>query len=617
MKKSEINLEDILTDRPTEEDLVEVPLGERAFKILFWLAVVLGTAIFLQSVNLAVLKGDFYKKRAANNMSQTIFKIAPRGIIKDRFNEPLVQNKAIINVYLNINSLPKETDKREEILKIFSRIVNQSYEELVKQIKNHDWQKLPRLLVINDLKTEDFIKLKTLNLPGFEFEEGMTRLYKKPFVYAHILGYNTLVDQNDLEQNSDLTPADIKGRSGLEAYYHNYLQGKNGRKVFFQNAKGLIQTESFQQEAKAGYDLETFIDGPLQEYIYERLQNGLNALGRQSGVGLVLNPQNGEVLALVNIPSFDGTAVADFLQKPNNPLFNRAISGLYNPGSTIKPLVAIAALKEKIISPEKKIYSAGYLEIPNPYNPNQPSRFLDWKPHGWVNMAEALARSSNIYFYEIGGGFGDQIGLGIEKLRKWWQKFNLDVKTGIDLPNENSGFLPTPAWKEKRTHQPWRLGDTYNVSIGQGDLLVTPLALLNYLTVFANGGKLYQPRIMKAIKKDDGETIIASQPVVIKDLSEEISEFLEPVRKGLEQAVNQPYGTAFLLNDLPIRVAAKTGTAQVQQNTKLNAFFIGYAPVENPTFALLILIENAREGGLNAVPIAKDIFLWYYKNRLQ
>lgn len=617
MKKSELNLEDILADRSGEENLVEVPLSERTFKALLLLAGVLAAAIFIQVINLAVFKSGFYKARAVNNMSQTIFKIAPRGIIKDRFNEPLVQNKAVINVYLNINSLPTETDEREKVLKTLGRELNQPYEQLTDKIKNYNWQKSPRLLLVNDLNAEDFIKLKTLGLPGLEFEEGITRLYKKPFVYAHVLGYNGLVDQIDLDQNSNLTPADIKGRSGLEAYYNDYLQGKNGREVFFQNARGLIQAEGYQQKAETGYDLETFIDGPLQEYIYERLQSGLTGLGRQIGVGLALNPQNGEVLALINIPSFDGASVSEFLEKPNNPLFNRAISGLYNPGSTIKPVVATAALKEKIISPEKKIYSAGYIEIPNPYYPDQPSRFLDWKPHGWVNLAEALARSSNVYFYEIGGGFSDQVGLGIEKLKKWWQNFKLDVKTGIDLSNENEGFLPAPAWKEKNFNQLWRLGDTYNVSIGQGDLLVTPVELLNALTVFANGGKLYQLRIMKAVKKDNGEAILTSQPTVIKDLSGEINEFLPPVKKGLEQAVSQPYGTAYLLHDLPIRVAAKTGTAQIQQNTKVNAFFIGYAPVENPSIALLILIENAREGSLNAVPIAKDVFLWYYKNRIK
>ncbi len=296
-------------------------------------------------------------------------------------------------------------------------------------------------------------------------------------------------------------------------------------------------------------------------------------------------------------------------------MFDRAVSGLYSPGSTIKPLVAVGALTEGTLDPLHQIYSPGYLDVPNPYDPAHPSRFLDWQPQGWVDLFSALARSSDVYFYQVGGGFGDQQGLGITRLKQWWEKFGLNIKTGIDLPNENSGFLPDPQWKEKVKGQPWRLGDTFNVSIGQGDLTITPIELLNYVSAIANGGKLYVPRIMKDIKDPQGNVVLESTSTVTRDLSSEIGKALPLVQQGMRDAVTKPYGTAYMLHDLPIEVAAKTGSAQVENNAKTNALFVGYAPYNDPQVAIVILVEDAKEGSLNVVPVARDFFLWYYQNR--
>jgi penicillin-binding protein 2 len=314
-------------------------------------------------------------------------------------------------------------------------------------------------------------------------------------------------------------------------------------------------------------------------------------------------------------------------------LFNRAISGAYTPGSAIKPMVALAALKENIIDPKKQILSTGYIEIPNPYDPEKPSRFLDWKAHGWVDLRSALARSSNVYFYEIGGGFEGLKGLGVNKLKEYWQRFLLGAKTGIDLPSESSGFLPDPEEKEERTGQIWRIGDTYNVSIGQGDLLLTPIQLINFIASIANGGKIYRPRLVSCAthdnsnnpnlhpndsnRSDNSDTgLYHSDCGLLMDYSEWQKEIKE-VQKGMEDAVEKYYGTANLLSFLPMSAAGKTGSAQVANNTRTNAFFVGYAPAENPEIAILVLMENAREGSLNAVPIAKDVLEWYYYNRIQ
>ena len=201
-------------------------------------------------------------------------------------------------------------------------------------------------------------------------------------------------------------------------------------------------------------------------------------------------------------------------------------------------------------------------------------------------------------------------------MKKWWHNFGLDEKTNIDLIGEDTGFLPDPAWKERVKGEPWRLGDTFNVSIGQGDFSVTPIELLNYINAVANGGKLFQPRVMDEIKNAKGEIILKNELAVLRDLSAEIGSALAEVRKGMREGATQTFGTSYLLHDLPISVAAKTGSAQVSNNTKTNAFFIGFAPYNDPKIAILILVENAREGSLNVVPVARDVFLWYYNNRI-
>ncbi len=616
-KRPEIDLEEILTDRFQEDDFLEVPLHEGVFRFFSAAVIVLvGFAVF-QILNVGVAKQNFYKARASANMSFMEVNRAPRGIILDRFDKPLAENVPALVAYLVPHELPSALDERSQVLRRISQILNIGETELKEKIKAKNWDFSEKLELSGDLNYEQIAAIQSEKIPGLSAESVFKRDSLPIGVFSHLVGFTGLVDKNDLKANSALFIDDEIGRAGLEAYYDGYLRGENGREAVLRNAAGEVKGKTGISLTKPGRNLATFIDKDFQEYFYNRLSDALRNLGREIGVGVALNPQNGEVLALFNIPSFDINNVSGVLTGSNKPLFNRAVSGLYNPGSTIKPLVATAALSENVIDSQKQIYSAGYIEIPNPYDPENPSRFLDWRAHGWVDLRAALARSSNVYFYEVGGGFEDQIGLGIERLRTWWHKFNLDDKTLIDLPGEKSGFLPSPDWKEEKFGEPWRIGDTYNVSIGQGDLLVTPLELLNYITAVANGGRFYEPRVMKNVFNGEDEEILKSEPKILKDLGPEVGSVLEEIQGGMVDAVAKSYGTASLLGDLPFKAAAKTGTAQIQNNEKTNAFFVGYAPADNPQIAVLVLVENAREGSLNAVPVAKDVLLWYYENRIK
>jgi len=627
MKDKELFLEEaVLDDLASDLETLELPLSQRAFKLLFIAVIVVVAVVVFRLIFLGIWQHNFYAQQALFNMGQITTMRAQRGIIFDRFNQPLVKNLPAFRLNLKLVELFKNNEEREKTIKTLEETLNLKTGYIEELLSGVDLERQNSLTITNQLTIDQVIKIKNLNLPAVQIEDDFKRQYFDGETFSHLIGYVGVADKNDLKKYPYLSLNDIVGKSGLEAYYDQELKGENGEIINYRNVKGEIIDHKLIRNQILGHQLYSTIDAELQSFFFKRMKEALNYLGSPAGVGIALNPQNGEVLALVSLPSFDNNHLeSETFNNSYKPFFNRAISGIYTPGSTIKPLVAFAALKENIITPEKEIFSAGYLEVPNPYHPNEPSRFVDWKPHGWVNLYSAIARSSNVYFYEVGGGFGDQKGLGIEKLKEYWQKFGLGQKTGIDLFGENDGFLPDAQAKEKNKGEIWRLGDTYNVSIGQGDLLVTPLQLINYISAFANGGKIYKPFIVKKIVSEDGKIIKETSPFVIKDYSSEI-ETIKKVERGMIDTVEKPYGTAHLLSDLPISVAAKTGSSQVESKTKINAFFVGYLPAEalikagvslDKQIAILVLIEGAREGSLNAVPVAKDVFEWYYENRLR
>ncbi len=615
--RGDLNLEDILTDRAAEEDFLEIPLADKVFKRFLLIAGLAVLAIAVQLVYVGGVSHSFYEKRAILNMSDVKTEVAPRGIIYDRFHKPLVANEPAFDAVLIPSMLPVQSEQRVETIDKVSAILNLDTAEVRKKIGERDWSLSARLVLKNNISHDELVAVTAAELPGIETDPSFERIPPSPLAFSHLIGYTGLVSEQDLSEHQDLVIDDQMGRAGLEAFYDSYLRGVDGEKMIIRNASGKIQDERAVREAEIGDSLNTYIDRDFQNYFYNRLQTTIRDLGRNIGVGIAMNPQNGEVLALFNIPSYDPNSISESLNAKYEPMFNRAVSGLYSPGSTIKPLVATGALVEGILDPLHQIYSPGYLDVPNPYDPSNPSRFMDWRPQGWVDMYSAIARSSNVYFYEVGGGFGDQRGLGISGLRKWWQKFGLDQKTGIDLPGEDTGFLPDAAWKESTKHEPWRLGDTFNVSIGQGDFAITPVELLDYIAAIANGGKIVTPRNVRDAEDTKGTVLLENKESVRIDLSREAGRAISLVRQGMRDGVTKSYGTGYLLHDLPIDVASKTGSAQVSNNTKTNAFFVGFAPYDNPEIAIVILVENAREGSLNVVPVARDVFLWYYQNRIK
>jgi penicillin-binding protein 2 len=624
---SELAFEDTLSDEWGRDlDVVEVPLSHRTLLSVGIAVGVLGVLLLSRTAFLNFVRGEFYGGRARANATFSSFTPAPRGAIYDRNGEVLAEDVPSFSAVLDMKAFLERPADSEHTLDVIETVLGIAPDEVRSMLKQRsDAQVTDPLVLHTDLTQAQLVQIEAASAPGLYSKSTFQRKYPWGSAFSHVVGYANLVSAGDLEDNPSLLSQDIVGKSGVEAYYDKAVRGAPGADVATRDAKGNVVRSNDTRRPVAGSSLRLTIDAQFQRYFFERMRAGLQSLGRTSGVGLAMNPRNGEVLALFSMPSFDNNLFVaggrndekrSILASAHKPLFNRAVSGAYTPGSTIKPLVAVAALKEGVIDARREIFSPGYLEVPNPYDPEHPSRYLDWRPQGNVNAGSAIAQSSNVYFYVVGGGTEKFRGLGVARLRAWWEKFGLGQPMGIDLPSEAAGFLPDPEWKEKETGTPWLLGDTYNVSIGQGDLLLNPLQLLSYIASIANGGKVYRPFV--ALEKN--------QPTVIADLSEFISEIRE-VQKGMRLTVTSPLGTAHLLSDLAFPVAAKTGSAQIRNNAKENAFFVGYAPAyaeasagkpaQEPQIAVLVLVEESREGSLNAVPIGKDVLDWYYWNRIR
>jgi len=617
-KRPELPFEEAVFDEVfynKELDYVVVPTSKKAFTLVFIVILFLAGLTLGKTGFFIMGRGTAYALRAEANVSREIKLPTYRAAITDRFGEMLAEHKSSFTVFLNIPTLAHDAEATNRVIESLSQILSLSKDDLFSIVEKNDLQVSNWVPVARNVTAKEAIATRALHEESLQVLDDYERVYKDSPVFAQIIGYTGTGDKNT-----------VQGVSGVESTYDSLIRGEDGRYVFYQDAQGDLVGKRAIEEPKAAAPFELTIDADFQRYFYNRFKDALHALGRNAGTGIALNPQTGEILALISLPSFDANVFVDrsktadrvkLLTDPSEPLFNRAVSGVYSPGSTIKPLVALASLKAGVFSPDSQVFSDGVLELPNPYVPEQPGRFLDWKAHGWVDVKKALARSSNIYFGIAGGGLPNNVsldglisgafrrtGLGIQALHDAWAHFGFGAKTGVDIPAEGIGYLPTPEQKENQGGI-WRLGDTYNVSIGQGDLLVTPLQLASFLASLANGGKIYKPFIHL------GET-----PQILTDYSEEFATELAIVKDGLRDTVKQPYGTAYLLHDLPFAVSAKTGSAQTNNNTRVNALFTGYAPSEDPKIAILILVENAKEGSLNTIPVARDVLQWYYEHRL-
>lgn len=602
---------------------------------LFGCLVALGLMlIFGRLIYLQAGQGEHYRQLAENNRLRSKPILAERGIIYDRNFTPLVANIPIFSLLLVPQDLPKEPVQREEVLQKISALSGLPLEELKEKITDTQTASFRSISLRENLdyQTAMLLTIKSADLPGVNLDRGYNRLYsytnsftvtstpikKSLSSLAHLLGYMGKLNKDELTLNKDYLPTDYIGKTGLEKSYENILRGKYGLKRVEVDALGKEKNTVTETPPEVGKSLILSLDFNYQQKLEEILKNNLRAAGKKRGSAIVLNAQNGEILALVNLPSFDsnlfaqGISSVDYqklLTDSDAPLFSRAWSGNYPSGSVIKPIISAAAMAEGIITRNTTFLSTGGLQVESWF-------FPDWKAggHGPTNVIKALAESVNTFFYIIGGGFEKTHGLGLDKISLYLKKFGLGNTLGVDLPNESAGFIPTREWKEDAKHEPWYIGDTYNISIGQGDLLVTPLQVAAYTAAIANGGTLYRPHLVSAAL-DPVNKVQYNVPNQTLAKNIVADNYLAIVREGMHAAVAG--GSARSLYDLPVEVAAKTGTAQWSKKAPTHAWFTSFAPYRNPKIVITVMIEEGGEGSTIAAPVAKEFYAWWANRQKQ
>ena len=605
------------------EKKFEVPLHSRALKRVFILSLVIFFVLLVKTFQFQVLENERFLSLADQNKFIFHSIKAERGVIYAQEGEQLVFNQPSFDLVLDKSKLPADDSRKIEILKEIAKIININPNNLEEKINEGNEQKI---LIAENLDHQTLIILETKinSFPGFQIERNSIRYYKDGPTFSHLLGYIGKINAEELKENPGIySITDLIGRDGLEKSYEQVLRKNPGKTRIERDVYGNILSEEIVSLPQSGKSLVLWLDIELQKKIEQELKEILEKTGAKKAVGIALNPKTGGLIAMVSLPNYDNNlfnkesdqqVLAALLTNPQEPLFNRVISGLYPTGSTIKPLIATAALEENLISPTKKIYCQGEITIPHKYNPDIIYHYKDWRTHGWIALEEAIAESCDVYFYTIGGGYGDQEGLGPSRIKKYLEFFGWGNKTQIDLPGEVNGFIPSPDWKKEIKKEPWWDGDTYNLSIGQGDIKVTPLQVVTAFGAIANGGTVFQPKVVKAISDKEKNLISEIKPEIIRENFIDPEE-LQIVREGMRMSVtgeNSPFATAVSLNSLPVAVAVKTGTAETPRSNYYHSWVTVFGPYEDPEIVLTIMVENVKNVQSAALSVAKGVLRWYF-----
>jgi len=588
--QKEIEPQEIFLDQLAK---LEVPLSKKILKGILLFFIILIFVLFAKTFQFQILENKKYSILANENKFIFHSIIAARGVIYDSQGEQLVFNESSFDLILNKDKLPEDELERIRVLEEVEEITKGNYENL-------------------DHQTLVLLETKIAQFPGFQIEQNSIRYYKEGSSFAHLIGYTG--KENDEE---------YVGRDGLEKSYEKILRKNPGETRIERDAFGNLLSKEIVSLPESGKSLVLWLDSELEKKIEQTLNSVLQNTGTEKAVGVALDPKTGGVLALVSLPSYDNNlfskgsdqqALKELLIDSEQPLFNRAVSGLYPTGSTIKPLIASAVLEEEIISPSKKINCQGKIIIPHRYDPEAFTEKQDWRVHGLTDMRKAIAESCNVYFYTVGAGYEGQEGLGPSRIKKYLELFGWGKKTGIDLPGETNGLIPFPDWKKEVKKENWWDGDTYNLSIGQGDIKVTPLQVAFAFVGIANKGTLYKPQVVKQIVDSEKNLIEEIRPEILRENFIN-PENLEIVRQGMRMAVTgeeSPYASAVLLNSLPVSVAAKTGTAETFRPDYYHNWVAVFAPYEDPEIVLIIMIEDIKGLQSAVLPAAKEVLQWYF-----
>jgi len=592
---------------------------QRRVTVFGAIAIVVFSVLLARLWFLQILTGSELSAQAESNRIRAVSMRAPRGIVYDRNGQVLVDNRPSMVVSV----IPSVVEENEIVLKRLSSVLGMSLKDTRKKLEEKTADPLKPRVIKEDVGQEVvvFIEEHQSDFPGVRIQSESIRDYPNGTLAVHVLGYVGEVSEGELgkKEYKDYSQGDIIGKTGVEGKYEAFLKGEKGEQKLEVNASGDPLKILSTKDSIPGHNLTLTIDKNIQQATEEALASALDLAHKQdypnaqAGAAVVLDPRNGEILAMASYPNYDprlfvgGISAKDWEQltakESNFPLNNRAITCSYPPASTFKVVTGMAGLTEKIINTNSHFRCTGkWTEMGEKW-----SKYC-WKRsgHGYINFATAVIESCDVYFYEIGYRF---YKTGQEKLQEWSRNFGLGSLTEVDLPSETEGRVPDKAWKKKWNEnkpelQTWLPGDTVNMAIGQGDLLVTPLQMANVYAAIANGGALYRPHVAKTLYTGEGRISHEFKPELIRNLQLDPG-LTQAMQKDLE-LVCQKGTAAAVFSGFPKTVAGKTGTAQVRGKDDF-AWFTCYAPAEDPQYVVIVMIEQGGHGGSTAAPAARQI----------
>jgi penicillin-binding protein 2 len=534
------------------EGRIEKPITIKTFVSIGIIFILIAMTFTVRVWSLQIVRGEEFADISERNSLRESIIFADRGNIYDVHNVPLAWNEA---------KTISTDDENGEVLTV----------------------------------GDDFNYRKYIDQPGF----------------SNLLGYVKYPRKDSAGFYFD---EDISGVEGIELIYNDLLAGENGSEIIETNALNKTVKGSTTKKPETGSDLHLTIDSEIQSHLRDSIAKVITENGFAGGGGVIMDVMTGELLALVSFPEYDSnlltegtdrSAISAQLNDPANPFLNRITDGLYTPGSIVKPFMALTGLQTGVITPETEILSVKNMIVPNPYNPDQPSIFTDWKAHGYVNVRSALAYSSNVFFYQVGGGYGDQEGIGITRINEYLRKFGFGESVDSKEFPRVDGTIPNPEWKREIFDDDWRLGDTYFTSIGQYGFQVTPLQIVAAISSIANNGTLIEPRLV--YNPNAGPNVRRQIDIDQK--------YFKVVKEGMRAVVEYGTGKGLFYDDF--NIAAKTGTAELGvSKAKVNSWATGFWPYENPRYAFTIVLEKgSRKNLIGGVAAARNFFDWLKWNK--
>lgn len=559
------------------------PRYERRVKILLGVTIFIFLVILIRVGWLQIVEGERFLQLSKTARLRLIPLANPRGLIVDRKGRVVADNTASFSVGVVPESVTDLENTLEKLKRIFSHLNLQQSKSKIEKADNPF-----RPVVLKegvDLRKVTYILEREQEFPSVVILSQPIRNYPQGNLLAHVVGYLGEISKRELKSLSFLgvEAGDLVGKIGIEKVYNSYLQGEKGGRQVEVDAYGRVLRTISQRDPLPGDTVYLTIDVDIQKIAREEM-------GNRKGVVIIANPYTGEILSMLSLPSFDPNLFAkgisdekwlELSQDVDNPLENRAVRGEYPPASTFKIVLVAAALETKKAAPSTSFYCPGYYKIGKRV-------FKCWKKegHGWLNLKNALIHSCDVYFYQLG------LKLGVKDIIRYARLFGLGQPTGVDLASEKEGFLPTPEWKWKLYKETWYPGDTANLSIGQGYILVTPIQMLKLINAVANGGYLVRPHLVKRIVDEDGSLVFDFIPQKMKKvpISKSTLDFLH---KALAGVVKE--GTGWRAANKVVKIAGKTGTAQLAGDKNPHNWFVGYAPADHPVLSIVVLVENKEE----------------------